>query len=84
MKEKTPVQTLIEKFEQRKNEAKDLRQLVFIDLVLAELDTTLKLEKKQIIDSYKHGENNEYSFQNLFGERITAETYFTDTYEQPK
>jgi hypothetical protein len=52
----TPIKTLIEKFEKRKEEAKDLRTMVFIDLVLAELDTMLQIERTVIEDAHVEGQ----------------------------
>lgn len=79
MKEKTAVQTLIDDFP-------DISQYIPLGITIqlhARFQQALELEKKQITDAYERGVNVAgFAMQgDVF---IAKETYFTDTYEQPK
>ena len=87
MKEKTALTQLIEKVDNDKDYSLPLKNH-FVNLI-SEL---LELEKKQIIDFHikvmRQGLINEgdRKWDDAYMPKIreTAETYFTDTYEQPK
>lgn len=41
----------------------------------------LAIEKEQIIESYKHGQNNGYMYRDGNSNIIQAEQYYNETYE---
>lgn len=82
MKEKTAVQTLIDDFP-------DISQYIPLGITIqlhARFQQALELEKKQIVDAYNEGvfEENSWYINDIATKPSAAETYFTDTYEQPK
>ena len=39
-----------------------------------------QMEKEQIIDAYKHGQNNGYMYKDVGNDIINAEQYYNETY----
>ena len=50
--------------------------------VLAEkIEQAKEMEKEQILESYKHGQNNGYMYRDGNSNIIQAEQYYNETYE---
>lgn len=52
--------------------------------VIDKAQELLPMEREQIIDAYKHGQNNGYMYRDGNSNLITAEQYFTGTYQSTK
>lgn len=76
--EKTAVQLMIEEFTSiKENKCKTLMEQLFFDGVLAIIETKyLELEKKQLIEAYEEG------FENNNIDKEEAEQYYTNKFNK--
>jgi hypothetical protein len=59
------------------NQVEDFFCLIPVDII----EKAEKMEKEQIMHSYMHGQDNEFSHLMVGKLHITAEEYFQDTYK---
>ena len=51
------------------------------DISNAQWDKARRMQKEQIVDGYKHGQNNEFSHLMVGKLHITGEEYYEQTYK---
>lgn len=74
MKQKTPVQWLVEEITNKYDKS-------FIEFYRAEIDQALKMEHDHIIESHLNGQEQMAQFSTTGKNDYTAIQYFNDTYQ---